>query len=125
MQQVHGVAEQDLGLQLTAAVGGEHVVQVEGERRIGEALPRRAARRQALVAPSVVGRYLMQEQVESGGLWLSSSIVSGATAVTLTVLPIGGAGSIEAVVEQVAQDRGDGADGERRAHRGPVSALAR
>ena len=38
VQQMHGVAEQDLGLEIGAAVGGEHVVQVERQRRVGQPL---------------------------------------------------------------------------------------
>ena len=39
VQQVHRVAEQDLGLEVGAAVGGEQVVQVERERRVETRVP--------------------------------------------------------------------------------------
>ena len=44
VQQVHRVAEQDLRLEVGAAVRGEQVVQVERERRVGQPLAARAPR---------------------------------------------------------------------------------
>ena len=56
-------------MQVAAAVGRQQVVQVERERRVGQAQAAGAvARRQALVAPARVRRDLVQEEVELRGL---------------------------------------------------------
>ena len=53
VQQLHRVAEQDLRVQVAAAVGAEQVMQVERERRVAQAAAAgRVARRQAFVAPA-------------------------------------------------------------------------
>jgi len=98
--------------------------QVERQRRIGEALAiDGAARRQAGIAPSLVGRHLVEEEVEPRRLVDTVEV----DRVRRHRADIDGAahrrsGFDEAVVEQVAQNRADGADGERRTHpRPPLS----
>src|SRR5207249_1018192 len=54
VQQVHRVAQQDLGLEILRPIGGQQVVQVKGEGRIGQTLAAVAARGQVGVAPAGV-----------------------------------------------------------------------
>jgi hypothetical protein len=65
VQHLHAVAEEDLGLELGRAVGGEQVVQVEAQRRVRDALAARVVRRQADVAPAEIRRHLVEEQVQA------------------------------------------------------------
>ena len=64
VQQVHRVAEQDLGLEVGDAVRGQQVVEVERERRVREARAVRVERRQRRVAPARVRRHAVEEEVE-------------------------------------------------------------
>jgi len=65
VQQLHRITEQDLGVQIATAVDREQIVQVECERRIGEAqASRRITRRQTLVAPTGVGCDEIQEEID-------------------------------------------------------------
>jgi hypothetical protein len=120
VEQLHRVAEQDLAVQVGAAVGRHEVVQVEGQRGVGEALPAGVvAGGQALVAPGGVGGDLVQEEVELGGF----AAVGGHH-------PVGRADADgdraaqhadgvvldQPVVEQVAQHGADPGDGEGGAH---------
>jgi hypothetical protein len=52
VQQVHRIAEQDLGLEVGLRVRRDEVVQVDRERRVADPIPRGVARRQAGVAPA-------------------------------------------------------------------------
>jgi hypothetical protein len=66
MQPLHRVAEQGFRMQFAGAVGGEQEVQIDGERRVGQALSARdVARRQAFVTPAAVGADTMQEKIEA------------------------------------------------------------
>ena len=85
MEELHRVAEQDLGLQLLAGERRQHVVQVERQPR-----PRRqpaacVARRQVQVAHRDVRRNPVQEDVELRGLHVrfSATTRSGGSAVTV------------------------------------------
>jgi hypothetical protein len=64
VQQLQGVAEQDLGLQVGPAVGRQQVVQVEGEERVADAVAAGVARGQGGIAPGDIWRDLMQEEIE-------------------------------------------------------------
>jgi hypothetical protein len=66
VQQMHGVAQQDLGLEVGLAVGRQHVVQIERQRRVGQPLAAdSAARRQIDVAPGPIGRHPIEKEIET------------------------------------------------------------
>ena len=65
MEDRHGVAEERLGVEIGRAVSGEEVAEVERERRVGDAVAVRRARRQLVVAPALVLGRLEKEEVDS------------------------------------------------------------
>ena len=122
VQHQQRVAQQHLGLQLLHAVGGEQVVQVQRQRRVGGAAAGGVARRQQGVAQCHVGRGLVQEEVQArpraravqrdGVGRQGRNGDAGTQRVGDLVLD-------DAAVEQVAQHGRDAGDGQRVAHRVP------
>jgi len=125
VQQMHPIAEQDLGFAVRPRIGGQAIVQVQRERRVGQPLAAGGtARGQAVVAPAGVRRNLEKKEVQPRRRGFEVDRVGRncghvdrrADRPSLD----------EPVVQQVSQHGADRAYGEGRAHRrGPGGPAAR
>ena len=127
MQKMHGVAEQYLGLEVDPAIGRQHVMQVQSERRVGQAIAAdRATGRQSGILPSLVRRHPVQEHVQSRGILEIVEIDPVRRHRADVDRRTHRRASLdEPVIEQIAEHRTDGADGERRTHGRPAFAPSR
>ena len=123
MEQLHGVAEQDFRVQIFRAIGADEVVQIQRQRRVGQALAARGvARWQALVAPAEVGCHLVQKKIDLSIVrapclghavgWQRADVDRTAEHATDVVID-------QTVVQYVAQHGRDTGDRQSRAHARP------
>jgi hypothetical protein len=120
VEELHGVAEQDLGVQFLGGDHGEDVVEVERERRAAQEVARGAAGRKVHVPQGGIGRDRMQEEVEDGRLALAF-VRDGQVRRQCADGEVGAErrGDVtvdQRVVEQILQELRDGGDGEDVAH---------
>ena len=121
MQQLHSIAQENLGVEFLGAVRRQQVMQVEGQRRIADSLAGSVARRQTDITPGGVRRDLIEKKVEAtsavSGFASIASIRSGGNALTTRHCPRRPEVVVDhAVVEQILQHGGHGGDGQRGAH---------
>ena len=119
MQDKHGLAKQDLGMEGTRAIGREQIAQVEREVGIGNTVPVGRARRQGQIAPALILGCLKKEKIDS---------IRRSRADVDAIRRLRGNGDVaaensgqigHAVLQKILQDSSHGGDGERRAHRVP------
>ncbi|OIQ70490.1 hypothetical protein GALL_478970 [mine drainage metagenome] len=118
MEEMHGIAEQYLGLEIDPAVGRQHVMQVERQRRVGQTVAAdRAARRQPCILPALVGRHPVKEQVQSRRIvrLIEMDCVRGYRT-DIYGGPHRRSRFDETIVEKVAENRADSSDRKRRTH---------
>ncbi len=119
VQDLHGMTEQDLGVQVGAAIGAQQVVKIQRQGRVGDATAVEVARRQELVAEPRVGADPVEEQVHDRigiGQRVFQYVRRAQAHVDVAAERAGDVGIHQAVVQDVAQDLGDAGDGKRGAH---------
>ena len=113
---LHRIAQKDFGVEVLAAVSGDQVVQVQRQRRIADALAIVAVRRQIGVAPALVRRHLIQEQIDLVRFLRAAGDTIRRRCADLEAADGGKVIVDQAIVQQVHQHGGNRGNGKRAAH---------